>query len=137
MRTSEKLRQIPGAENYFVLIEQQCNPAPRSIQSDRDILSCGFVENIQLPSVVQLVMPFGGKSLMETPKRIQNLNFQQVGQRLLEAGALMLVGGVIHRDLHSQNVLIQNPTTPKIIDFGESWLVGDITEANVTGLMHM
>jgi hypothetical protein len=118
---SETLRSIPDATRYFILIEDSCVPKPRSQQPDPDLNKCSIASGEKYNSMIQLIMPYAGKTLQSLSKRATNLDFFIVGQHLLEATTYLLMKGIVHMDLHSQNVVATNPFTPKIIDFGAAY----------------
>jgi len=118
---SETLRSIPDAPRYFILIEDSCVPKPRAQQTDSDLDTCHIASGDKYSSMVQLSMPYAGKTLQSLPKRANTLDFFAIGQHLLEAGTYLLLKGIVHMDLHSQNVVTLNPFTPKILDFGAAY----------------
>lgn len=118
---SETLRTVPEASRYFILIEDSCVPKPRSQQTEPDLNTCSIAAGDKYNSMVQLTMPYAGKTLQSIPKRANTLDFFAVGQHLLEAATYLLVKGIVHMDLHAQNIVATNPFTPKIIDFGGAY----------------
>ena len=123
---SETLKPIPEATRYFVLIEDSCTPKPRAQQIDPDLANCTLASGENYDSMIQLVMPYAGRTLHSIPKRVSNLDFFAIGQHLLEAGTYLLLKGVVHMDLHSQNVVTTNPYTPKILDFGAAYMPSEL-----------
>lgn len=124
---SETLRTIPDATRYFILIEDSCVPKPRAQQTEPDLNKCYIAEGEKYNSMVQLIMPYGGKTLQSIPKRANNLDFFAIGQHLLEAGTYLLLKGIVHMDLHLQNIVTLNPFTPKILDFGAAYKARELT----------
>jgi len=71
-------------------------------------------------------LPYGGipwESWREKHLNVETFDVHTFGQRILEAVALMTLGGVVHRDLHHGNYLIDSNGLPRIIDFGMSFIV--------------
>ena len=127
---SKILSTIPEAKRYFILIEDHCKPKPRSQQKEPDLQRCPPAAGEKYNSMIQLLMPHAGKTLYSVPKRVSNLDFFRLGQHLLEAGTLLLTKGIVHLDLHSQNIVTTNPFTPKILDFGAAYIPGGLNVLN-------
>ena len=131
---SQILKDVPHNKKYFILIENSCVPDVKTKQTEKDLKSCTFTREIDLKETVQLIMPFGGKPLFTVPKNIRNIQFFDLFQHLLEAGALLIKKRVVHNDLHVMNILLDTPTSARIIDFGMAWLPDGLTLANLSGL---
>jgi hypothetical protein len=131
---SHTLQGVPGADKYFVLMYETCTPMPRAQQKDKDMASCESIKDSRLTDKLQLIMPFAGKPLRIVPHNTKNIRFFELGQHLLEAGALLLSKHVVHTDLHSMNVLVDSPSTAKYIDFGLSWSPDSLSLANLNSL---
>jgi len=72
--------------------------------------------------------PFGGRDFEKTvlgSYKPETVDFYKIGQRLLEGLVIMAVTGVVHTDLHRENVLIDKHENAKIIDFGAGVIIGD------------
>jgi serine/threonine protein kinase len=131
---SQVLQKIPNADKYFTLIEEVCSPLSRTKQTEPELKKCNPIKGQMLPSMLQVIMPFAGKPLRLVPHRTKNIQFFTFGQHLLEAGALLLIGGVVHGDLHSMNIMVDSPISAKFIDFGLSWRPEALTLANLPKL---
>jgi len=118
---SQELVTIPGASQYFVIVDGLCEPAPRTEQTDKDVLSNENLKGKQLPLFTQILMPFGGRPLSSTPISTKYIDFMPLVQHLLEAGTLLLMKEIVHYDLHRANILLESKSKAKIIDFGVSW----------------
>jgi serine/threonine protein kinase len=77
--------------------------------------------NQDITKKAQLIMPLGGKPLRMVPHTPQSIRYFSFCQHLLEAGSLLLIGNIVHNDLHVMNILCDSPSSSKIIDFGLSW----------------
>lgn len=127
---SKRLDTIPDAKRYFILIEDHCKPKPRAQQKDPDIQRCPPAAGEKYTSMLQILMPYAGRTLHSIPKRSSNLDFFRLGQHLLEAGTYLLLKGIVHLDLHSQNIVTTNPFTPKILDFGAAYIPSGLNVLN-------
>lgn len=74
------------------------------------------------PFVYRLTMPFGGKPILRTSPK----------EGSVEAVAVVLQGllrlaevGIVHSDIHKNNVLIDEEGVIRIIDFGEGFVTSD------------
>lgn len=129
MKASVILNQGPLPSNYFVLATKSGQPAPRSEQTEPDLNKAGFLADKRLPSQIQLQMPWGGKPLSVID--LKSLNLFNFTTHLLEAGALMLLRGICHGDLHSGNILVDSFNVPRIIDFGMSFVGPSLSREEV------
>ena len=123
IKQSNILRNIAHAADYFALIDNTCELAPRKKQHDPDFEKCEVVQDQPYQKLVQITMPYAGVSLGSMTKAIdaRTIHFYEFGRHLLEAGTLLLSHGIVHFDFHTGNILIKNPNTPIVIDFGISW----------------
>jgi len=129
---STVLSKLTNADKYFILASSLCVPEPRVKQTDRNLASCGPLLNEVLPNKAELIMPLGGTPLRMVPHTPRSIQYFSFCQHLLEAGALLLIGGVVHNDLHVMNVLCDSPSTSRIIDFGLSWRPSNLTSDNIS-----
>jgi len=134
---SKRLSTLKDANKYFLLVEQVCVPKPRSEQKEPQLKECVPLEGEELSTKLQLIMPFGGKPLLQVPRTTQSIQYFSLCQHLLEAGTLLLMGRTIHFDLHMMNILCDSPSKARLIDFGLSWSPDTLTDVNVSGLYRM
>jgi len=125
---SSHLKTLPYADEYFVLVETTCIPNARSKQIDKTIPECKTLDSVKIPSTVQLILPFGGRSLVQSKRGYTGDEFYNIGKHLLEAGTLLLLGGLVHSDIHSGNVLMNG--TPRLIDYGKAWFPKNLVDYN-------
>lgn len=119
---SSKIRKIPLWKNYYVVSESMCEPAP--IQTDRQLGDCPILKEHKLADFRILNMPFGGVPLSNYTFKIQDFDFMQFVIHFVEAGALLTLFGIVHRDIHQGNILIDNEQVPRIIDFNLAIMIG-------------
>lgn len=123
---SKVIRQIPLWKNYFVVSESICEPAP--VQKDKDLHKCEPLQGEKLSDFRILSMPYGGIPLNIYRFNLKNLDFMSFIVHFIEAGALLNLFGIVNRDIHQGNVLIDTNDVPRIIDFNLAMLV----QANIT-----
>ena len=128
---SKKISKIPLWKNYFVISESICSPDK---QTDKNINKCDVLDNHKLSDFKILKMPFGGMPFNRYTFHLESFDFMTFVKHLIEAGCLLNLFGIVHRDIHKGNILIDNDV-PRIIDFNLSILVEDIKE-NKTVPLH-
>ena len=62
-------------------------------------------------------MPYGGKPLSLYNFNFKSLDFLNFIKHFIEAGALLNLFGIVHRDIHNGNILVDKNDVPRIIDF--------------------
>jgi serine/threonine protein kinase len=112
---SKVIQQIPLWKNYFIVSESMCEPAP--VQKDKELYECDMLESHKLSEFRILTMPFGGTPMNLFRFNLQKFNFMDFVIHLIEAGAILNLFGIVHRDIHQGNILIDNDYVPRIIDF--------------------
>ena len=127
---SQSLQSLPDATRYFILVEDSCVPKPRTQQQEPDLKKCQIASGKKYDSMVQLIMPYAGRTLQSIPKRASSIDFFAVGQHLLEAATYLLLKGIVHLDLHAQNIVTTNLFTPKILDFGAAYRPSTLNPLN-------
>ena len=130
--TTKVLLQYPNASWYFALVKTACTPAPRANQKRANLDDCKPLKGVPLPSLVQLTMPYGGKPLISIPHKVQSIRFFPLCQHMLEAATILLIKGLVHNDLHMNNILCDTPSTTKFIDFGITWSPKHLTNQEIS-----
>jgi len=120
---SNRISKIPLWRNYFSVSESICEPA--EAQKDQEIYTkCELLQEYDLNQLRILNMKYAGKA-------IQSYTFPETFElmpfiiHILEAGALMTLHQLVHFDLHSGNILIDDNQTPRMIDFNLSIMAGE------------
>ena len=127
---SQILKEIPHSEEYFVIVDDICITKPRANQKEKEIANCSPLDDTKVSDVRQLIMPFGGIPFGQLSKKINKNEFFIISQKLLEAGTLLLTGGIVHSDLHAMNVLLDDNSV-KLIDFGFAWMPEALSLSNI------
>ncbi len=109
------IRQIPLWRNYFIVSETMCQPSTN--QKEKELLECGAIKEHKLSEFRILSMPYGGVPLSSYKFNINQIDFMQFVKHIIEAGSILNLFGVVHRDIHNGNILIDSNTVPRIIDF--------------------
>ena len=112
---AKRISIIPLFRNYFVVSEVMCTPSKK--QTEKEIDKCDISENIS--DFTLLKMPFGGSPLNRWKPDLLSLHFMKFVIHLVEAGALLNLFGILHRDLHDKNIIVKEDV-PRIIDFNLS-----------------
>jgi len=123
------LHKIKEFNNYFVLPETICSPKIIDNQYDKDINKCDFLKKTKHKDmkVKQLTMRFGGIDL----ESIKHIHFFSLFSQLLEAGSLLILNHLVHYDIYSKNILVDSQGVSRIIDFGQSFHVNEISEESI------
>lgn len=117
MAIADRIRAIPLWKNYFIVATDSCVPA-REQPKATGITDCDLVEDIEYPDMRILKMAFGGTSLSTYKFNFHKHSFLEFSKSILEATAMMTLFGIVHRDLHRGNILLDDDAVPRIIDFG-------------------
>ncbi len=126
-----RIRKIPIADHYFALARDGICEAPETmLKKDSGAGECEMMydEDERGKKKYMIQQPFGGRDFEKTiltSYKPETIDFYKIGQRLLEGLVIMAVTGVVHTDLHRENILIDKHANPKIIDFGAAVIIGD------------
>jgi hypothetical protein len=131
IKIAKRIHRIPFHKQYFVVMDSMCEPAvvqPKERELSRcDILpSDGRGETKDMEEKWEemrlLRMRYAGKALHVAPFSA-GFSLRAFAVHLVAGGALMNLFGVVHRDLHQGNVLVDAHQVPRIIDFNLSFSV--------------
>ena len=118
---AKTISKIPLWKNYFLISESICTPANK--QKDKDFNDCSVLQDEKLSNFKILKMPYGGQPLNVYRFNVQTLDFMAFVKHIIEAGALLNLFGIVHRDIHHGNILVDENDVPRIIDFNLSIFV--------------
>lgn len=123
------LNKISEYKNYYILPDTICSPKIIDNQYDKDINKCEFINKLRnkQTKIKQLTMEYGGLDL----ESVKYINFFTLFSHLLEAGSLLVLNGLVHYDIYSKNILIDKNYIPKIIDFGQSFHLNEISDESI------
>lgn len=115
---SEIIRRLPGWKRYFAVSETICEPSPK--QTEKEMKECEVLDDRPLSEFRILSMPYRGSPIYRHRFQIKEFDFISFVRHLLEAGSMMALFGIVHRDLHLGNILVDDKQVPRIIDFNLS-----------------
>ena len=120
---SNLIRQIPIWKNYFAVSESICEPATKQVE--KDIKHCEVLEDKSISDFRILSIGHQGITLDAVRINMATFDVMKFISHLMEAGALMTLFGIVHRDLHRGNIVVDPHNVPRIIDFNLSMLAKD------------
>ena len=85
-----------------------------------------MLDNHKLSDFKILKMPFGGMPFNRYTFHLESFDFMTFVKHLIEAGCLLNLFGIVHRDIHKGNILIKD-NVPRIIDYNLSISITDNT----------
>lgn len=115
---SKRIHRIPFYKQYFAVTEMVCQPEP--IQKEPDMKDCNAINDEKMVNMRLLQMPYLGKPLHQVTFSVNSFHFHSFATHLIAGGALMNLFGIVHRDLHQENMLVDSHYVPRIIDFNLS-----------------
>lgn len=126
-----RLRKVPLADHYFAIARDGICEAPEGlVKKEEEVGECALLydqmERDKKKFMIQ--QPYGGTDFQKTilgSYKPETVDYYKIGQRLIEGLVIMAVTGVVHTDLHRENILIDNNENPKIIDFGSAVVIGE------------
>lgn len=125
---AKAVHQIPLWKNYFLVSESICEPA--AVQVEKELDDCEPLAGKKLSDFRILRLRYGGVPLVMykiVPEVVPG--FIDFVKHIIEAGALMNLFGIVHRDLHQGNILVDDEFVPRIIDFNYSVNVREKVQA--------
>ncbi len=117
---SQSIQEIPLWKNYFIVSESMCEPAPIQEQTEKDLSKCQPLQGKTLSAFRILRMTFGGVPLLLYRTNAATFPLIDMFKHILEGVSLLTLFGIVHRDLHQGNILIDKSGVARIIDFNLS-----------------
>jgi hypothetical protein len=126
------IRGIPLWKNYFSVALSMCEPSTK--QTEKDLPDCKPLEKKSISNFRLLPITYAGLQIFRYKFPLATFDMMSFFTHLIGAGALLVRFGVVHTDLHMGNIMVDEHTIPRIIDFNlaiikEQARVEDITHA--------
>lgn len=132
---SKQIHRIPFYKQYFAVTESMCEPA-REQPREKNLPKCDALDDRQLREMRLLRMPYQGKVLHQAQFSASSFDLRSFAIHLIAGGALMNLFGIVHRDLHQGNILVDSSNVPRIIDFNLSVTVRSKSNTSADNLAH-
>ena len=127
------LKQFSKSPEYCILpqLDTLCSPDLEAADKKGTTDDCDVLKENPDTKHFQFNLEYGGKTLKKTLLSI-NPSFKTVPLfafmgKLLEVGAFLALHGFIHNDIHGNNIVLGDTFTPRLIDFGRSFIHDKIT----------
>lgn len=130
---SKFLNQFSKSSKYCILpeLESICTPDLDEAKDKHLLDDCKSLEESPDKKHFQFTIEYGGETLKHTLLNInpsfKTVPFFRLMQQLLEVGAFLVIHGFIHNDIHGNNIVLGDSFTPRLIDFGRSFIHDKIT----------
>jgi serine/threonine protein kinase len=132
---SKRIHRIPFYKQYFVVTESMCTPS--AVQpKEKDMKKCDALGEEQMRQMRLLRMPYQGKALHHVQFSANHFDLRAFAVHFIAGGALMNLFGIVHRDLHQGNILVDSSNVPRIIDFNLSVTVRAPSGVSANDLIH-
>lgn len=112
---SEVIRRIPNWNRYFAVAESMCAPSIK--QKEKDLALCDALQHFPLSESRILSMTYYGVPLFRYQFKVKDLNLLSFFTHFIESAAMLAVFGMVHRDIHQGNILVDQHQVPRLIDF--------------------
>jgi len=134
------LKNMPEANNYFIIAEldTMCQDVRVKDQTEPELRTCDILLEHGIRNLVHYQMKNGGQSLYSKLDSIQigakEFPFYSFMKHVLEMGTQLAFKGIIHNDLHSGNIVVDDKYNFRLIDFGRSYTVSGISSDLIDSL---
>jgi serine/threonine protein kinase len=124
-------KELEGYDRYFALVESICTPLPKYKQTEKGLNKCESMKGAPMKQSIQLMMPFAGTPFYLIPHRPDRIHLLPFAKHLLTAGTMLLSRRIVHTDIHDMNLLVDSPSTCRIIDMGRAYRADNIESATL------
>jgi serine/threonine protein kinase len=122
---------IPLWKNYFSVANSMCAPSKK--QTEKDLPACKPLERSSIDAFRLLSLTYAGVPIYRYTFSIDTFDMMGFFTHLIGAGALLILFGVVHADLHMANILVDHHTIPRIIDFNLAVIKKQATVRDIIG----
>ena len=109
------IRGIPLWKNYFSVALSMCEPSMK--QTEKDLPECKPLQKAPITTFRILPLTNAGLQIYRYKFPVATFDMMNFFTHLIGAGALLALFGVVHTDLHMGNIMVDDHTIPRIIDF--------------------
>lgn len=141
INTSKVLSQFPESKKYLILpeIDTICKPSIDNLTDEFDMNKCTPLKKYGFKDMMQFELEYGGKALKYRINQMNDgsptdINFFDFMGDILEIGAFLALHGAIHNDIHPNNIVMLDRKSPRLIDFGHSFMYNAINKNLVAEL---
>lgn len=136
LRFGREIMALPLARQYFAVAATECRPAEPI--ADPDVGQCTAIKKAKErgSQLDMLLLPSAGEPLYTWAKNLPRLatNFRRIIIHMLEGATIFQNAGIVHNDIHMENVLIDELGVARYIDFGISFKVNALRSWKDTSL---
>lgn len=127
----QAIMSLPTASAYFAAPVNSCKPVEPI--NDPDESKCSHLTDTQEIAegpLTLLEMPNAGMSLEMYTRNLPALiaNYRRIFVHLLEGAIVLHSAGLVHNDIHSNNIMVDRLGVARIIDFGRAFKVNRVRE---------
>ena len=125
------IRGISLWKNYFSVALSMCVPSTK--QTEKDLPECKPLDKAPITAFRLLPLTYAGLPIYRYTFSTKIFDMMNFFTHLIGAGALLVLHGVVHTDLHQGNILVDHHTIPRIIDFNLAIIK---KQAKIENIMH-
>lgn len=141
LRAAVHLRGVAGSSKYVILpdLNTVCTPLEQDDQRERDLDNCEPIQKYGYDDMIHYQVDYGGKTLhtkLEGSAGVfsKDFSFDKFFLRMLEIGAFLALNGIVHNDLHTNNIVLTSDYVPRLIDFGRAFIAKNVNKTRVNEL---
>jgi hypothetical protein len=138
LKIGRAIMGLPLAAQYFALPSVGCIVNREDVHQDPDASKCDILnkESRFVSKFPMLVMPAAGKTMDRWSSNMERAAtyFERILKHLLEGMIIYQNAGYIHNDIHMGNILVDDISVARYIDFGLAFRLADIRTWADTGM---
>lgn len=110
--------KVKEHSRYFGLLKGKQYLLDKDALRDKNVPECNIVQRYGIQDLHAARMTYAGTPIESFNFKPATFNIYTFITNLIEAGALLTLHGIIHRDIHRGNILLDKNGIPRLIDFG-------------------